>query len=67
VCEGVRVSLLGRCGCVWDIGGEGGERMGDSVICAQVRVDTSKSECLSARMSRSQVFTGEVLLSAAGS
>ena len=41
--------------------------MGYSVICAQVCVDMNESECLSARMSRSQVFTGEALLSAAGS
>ena len=47
--------------------GGGGERMGCSVICAQICVDTNESECLSARISRSQMFAGEVLLSAAGS
>ena len=51
---------------VYTVGGESGERMGCSVICAQVRVDTNKSECLLAWISRSQMFTGEVLLSTAG-
>ena len=41
--------------------------MGCSVICAQVCVDTDESECLLAWISRSQMFTGEVLLSTAGS
>ena len=62
------VSLLGMEGVnMWDVSGEGGERMGCSVVCAQVCVDTNESECLLARISRSQMFTGEVLLSAAGS
>ena len=62
------VSLLGMEGVdMWDVSGEGGERMGCSVVCAQVHVDTNESECLSAWISRSQMFTGEVLLSAAGS
>ena len=47
--------------------GGGGERIGCSVICAQVCVDMNESECLSARISRSQMFTGEALLSAVGS
>ena len=37
------------------------------MICAQVCVDMNESECLLAWISRSQMFTGEVLLSAAGS
>ena len=44
--------------------------MGCSVICAdcaQVCVDMNKSECLLAWISRSQMFTVEVLLSTAGS
>ena len=47
--------------------GCGGERIGCSDVCAQVCVDANESECLSARISRSQMFTGEVLLSNAGS
>ena len=47
--------------------GDGGERIGCSDVCAQVCVDANESECLSARMSRSQMFTGEALLSTAGS
>src|SRR6266852_322900 len=31
--------------------------MGDSVICAQVRVDTSKSECLSAQITESPIHS----------
>ena len=59
------VPLLGTEGMnMWDVGG--GERMGCSVICAQVCVDMNKSECLLAQISRSQMFTGEVLLSTAG-
>ena len=45
----------------------GGERIGCSVICAQVCVDMNESECLSAQMSRSQMFTREALLSTVGS
>ena len=47
--------------------GDGGEQIGCSDVCAQVCMDVNESECLSARMSRSQMFTGEALLSAAGS
>jgi hypothetical protein len=50
-----------------ECGGESGERIGCSDVCAQVCVDTNESECLSAQISRSQMFTGEVLLSTAGS
>ena len=62
------VPLLGTEGMnMWDVGGESGERIGCSDVCAQVCMDTNESECLSAQISRSQMFTGEVLLSAAGS
>ena len=47
--------------------GGGGEQIGCSDVCAQVRVDTNESECLLAQISRSQMFTGEVLLSTAAS
>ena len=46
------VSLLGMEGVnMWDVSGEGGERMGCSVVCAQVCVDTNESECLLAQIS----------------
>ena len=47
--------------------GGGGEQIGCSDVCAQVCVDANESECLSAWMSRSQMFTGEAPLSTAGS
>ena len=47
--------------------GGGGERTGCLDVCAQVCVDANESECLSAQMSRSQMFTGEALLSTVGS
>ena len=50
-----------------ECGGESGEQIGCSDVHAQVCVDTNESECLSAWISRSQMFTGEVLLSTAGS
>ena len=50
-----------------DVGGGGSEQIGCSVVCAQVCMDMNESECLSAWISRSQMFTGEVLLSTAGS
>ena len=46
---------------------ECGGEIGCSDVCAQVCVDTNESECLSAWISRSQMFTGEALLSTAGS
>ena len=62
------VPLLGMEGVnMWDVSGEGGEQIGFSVICAQVCMDMNQSECLSAWISRSQMFTGEALLSTAGS